>query len=374
MTATNAGAIFVYVGTYTEAAQRGTAEGIYVYQMDRSSGALTYVRTVAGGRNPSFLAFDPAQRFLFAVNETEDFVGQPGGGVGSFALDAGMGELTFLNAQSTRGTAPCHLCTDPTGHYLLSANYGSGSFAVHPIGADGQLGEMTDFVQHAGSGPNARRQAGPHAHMVTFDLSGRYALLVDLGIDKTLVYRLDTEAGKLIPHEVVTASGAAEQAAAVPAPGAGPRHIAFHPSNRYAYVNNELGNTVDAFAWDADAGTFALLQTLPTLPADFSGSNTTAESAVHPSGRFLYASNRGHDSIAMYRIDPSTGMLTALGNESTGGKEPRSFAIDPTGTFLLAANQNSSTIVTFRIDQSTGTLSATGDSVQVPTPVCLLFG
>ena len=248
---TAAGTIFVYVGTYTEAAQNGKAEGIYVYQMDPSSGALTHVRTVAGGPNPSFLAFDPTRRFLFAVNETETFAGQPGGGVSAFALDPSAGDLTFLNAQSTHGTYPCHLCTDPTGRYLLSANYGSGSFAVHPIGADGRLGATTDFVQHSGSGPNARRQEGPHAHMVTFDLSGRYALLVDLGIDKTLVYRLDIGTGKLDPHRVVAASGAVEQAAAPAAPGAGPRHIAFHPSNRYAYINNEIGCTVDAFAWDA---------------------------------------------------------------------------------------------------------------------------
>jgi 6-phosphogluconolactonase len=219
-----------------------------------------------------------------------------------------------------------------------------------------------------------RRQDGPHAHMVTFDRAGRYALLVDLGIDRTLVYRLDTGTGKLHPHEVATASGAMQQASAPSAPGAGPRHIAFHPGNRYAYIINELGCTVDVFAWDATAGTLAPLQTIATLPAGFTGANTTAEIAVHPSGRFLYGSNRGHDSIAIFAIDPASGMLTMLGNEPTRGKEPRSFAIDPTGTFLLAANQNSSTVVTFRIDQSTGTLSAAGDSAQAPTPVCLLFG
>jgi 6-phosphogluconolactonase len=370
---TAAGTIFVYVGTYTEAAQRGKAEGIYVYRMDPSSGALTHVRTVAGGPNPSFLAFDPARRFLFAVNETETFAGQAGG-ASAFALDADAGNPALLNVQPTHGTYPCHLCTDPTGRYLLSANYGSGSYSVHPIGADGRLGAATDVVQHSGSGPNARRQEGPHAHMVTFDLSGHYALLVDLGIDKTLVYRLDIGTGKLDPHRVVTASGTAHQASASSAPGAGPRHVAFYPSNRYAYIINELGCTVDAFAWDAHTGTLAPLQTISTLPADFTGANTTAEIAVHPSGRFLYGSNRGHDSIAIFAIDPASGMLTALGNEPTGGKEPRSFAIDPTGTFLLAANQNSSTVVTFRIDPSTGALAATGAIAQVPTPVCLLFG
>ncbi len=371
---TAAGTIFVYVGTYTEAAQNGKAEGISVYRMDAASGALAHVRTVAGGPNPSFLAFDPARRFLFAVNETETFAGQPGGGASAFSLDASAGNLTPLNAQPTHGASPCHLCTDPTGRYLLSANYGSGSYAVHPIGADGRLGAASDVVQHTGSGPNSRRQDGPHAHMVTFDLSGRYALLVDLGIDRTLVYRLDTDTGKLSPHEVATASGATQQASAPSAPGAGPRHVAFHPSNRYAYVLNELGCTVDAFTWDATAGTLAPLQTVTTLPAGFTGANTTAEIAVHPSGRFVYASNRGHDSIAIFALDPASGLLTALGNEPTGGKEPRSFAIDPTGTFLLAANQHSGSIVTFRIDPSSGLLAATGAVAHTPTPVCLLFG
>lgn len=370
---TSAGTIYVYIGTYTEPSSNGKAEGIYVYRMDPATGALTYVRTVAGIANPSFLAFDPEHHFLFACNETEMFAGQPGGGVSAFALDAGAASMTFVNAQPTHGAFPCHLCVDPSGRYVLSANYGSGSYAVHPIASDGRLGGATDVVQHAGSGPNARRQGGPHAHMVTFDLSGRYALLVDLGIDRTLVYRLET-AGKLVPNEVAAPSGAMRQSSGPSAPGAGPRHVGFHPSNRYAYVINELGCTVDVFAWNAAAGTLAPLQTIATLPAAFTGANTTAEIAVHPSGRFLYGSNRGHNSIAIFGIDPSGRTLTALGNEPTQGEDPRSIAIDPTGTFLLAANQNSDNVVTFRIDQSTGTLSATGDIARIPTPVCLLFG
>lgn len=369
---TAAGAIFVYVGTYTEP-PNGKAAGIYVYRMDPSTGALTHVRTVPGLANPSFLAFDPAQRFLYAVNETVTSAGQPGGEVSAFALDAAAGILTFLNAQPSHGTAPCHLCVDPTGRYVLTANYGSGQFVVHPIESDGRLGAVTDVVRHIGSGPNARRQEGPHAHMVTFDPSGRYALLVDLGIDRTLVYRLESVRGKLVPHDI-THSGATRQSSAPAAPGAGPRHIAFHPNGHYAYVINELGSTVDVFAWDADAGTLSPLQTIPTLPADYAGRSTTAEIAVHPSGQFLYGSNRGHDSIAMFAIDQSSGQLTALGHTPTQGKDPRNFAIDPTGTFLLAANQNSGTVVTFRIDPSTGTLSATGNVAPIPTPVCLLFG
>ncbi len=363
------GAPFIYVGTYTEPAQKGKAEGISVYQIDPSSGALAKVRTIAGIANPSFLAFDPTHRFLYAVNETESFDGQPGGGVSAFAVDAGAGNLTLLNTQPTYGTFPAHLIVDPTGAYVLAANYGSGNLAVYPIGPDGALGAVTDVVQNTGSGPNRARQEGAHAHMIDFDLSGRYALLVDLGIDKTLVYTLNTATGKLNPH---TING--QQVSASSAPGAGPRHIAFHPTNRYAYVINELGSTIDVFAWGDIAGTLTALQTISTLPAGFTGESTTAEIVVHPSGNFLYGSNRGHDSIAIFAIDPSTGKLTALGHEPTQGKSPRNFAIDPTGTFLLAANQYSDTVVTFRIDPATGKLTPTGAVAPIPTPICLLFG
>lgn len=365
---------FIYVGTYTDPAMHGKAEGIYVYQMDPASGALAHVRTIAGVANPSFLAIDPSRRHLFTVNETKTHDGQPGGGVSAFVLDADTGNLTPRNARLTHGTFPAHLTVDPTGAYVLVANYGSGNVAVYPIEQGGDLGAMSDLVQNTGSGPNKDRQAGPHAHMITFDLSGRYALLVDLGIDKTLVYRLDTATGKLNAHDIVTDGGATEQSSGRAAPGAGPRHVAFHPTNRYAYVINELLSTIDVFAWDAIHGTLAHLQTVPTLPADFAGKSTCAEIVVHPSGRFLYGSNRGDDSIAMFAIDEASGNLTALGHEPTQGKNPRSFTLDPAGAFLLAANQDSGNVVTFRIDQSTGKLTATGDIAQIPTPVCLLFG
>ncbi len=365
---------FLYVGTYTEPAMHGTAEGIYVYRMDPASGALAHVRTVAGVVNPSFLAIDPARRHLFAVNETETHDGQPGGGASAFALDAATGSLTPRNARPTRGTFPAHLTVDPSGAYLLVANYGSGNVAVYPIEGGGNLGAMGDLVQNTGSGPNKARQAGPHAHMITFDLSGRYALLVDLGIDKTLVYRLDAATGKLNAHDVTTENGAAEQSCGRSAPGAGPRHIAFHPTNRHVYVINELDSTIDAFAWDAARGTLAPLQTISIRPADFTGASSGAEIAVHPSGRFLYGSVRGYNGIALFAIDPNSGNLTARGHAPTQGKNPRSFTLDPTGTFLLVANQDTDNVVTFRIDQSTGTLTATGDIAHVPTPVCLLFG
>ncbi len=373
MTATTR-ASFMYIGTYTEAAMHGTAEGIYVYRMDPSSGALTHVRTVAGVVNPSFLALDPARRHLFAVNETETHDGQPGGGASAFTLDATTGSLTPRNTQPTHGTFPAHLTVDPTGAYLLVANYGSGNVAVYPLEGGGDLGTMSDLVQNTGSGPNKDRQAGPHAHMITFDRSGRYALLVDLGIDKTLVYCLDTATGTLKAHDIPTGGGATEQSCGQATPGAGPRHIAFHPTNRYAYVINELDSTIDAFAWDATRGTLAHFQTISTQPPGATGTNSGAEIAVHPSGRFLYGSNRGHNTIALFAIDETSGALTARGHEPTQGKNPRSFTLDPTGAFLLVANQDSDNVVTFRIDQTSGTLAATGSIAQVPTPVCLLFG
>lgn len=364
---------FVYVGAYTEPSEHGRAAGISVFHMEPSSGALTQVRIIAGVVNPSFLAIDPPRRYLFAVNETAMHDGQPGGGASAFALDDTNGNLTPLNQQPTHGTFPAHLTVDPTGAYLLVANYGSGNVAVYPIGAGSDLGAMSDLVQNSGSGPNTARQAGPHAHMITFDPSGRFALLVDLGIDQTLIYRLDTTTGKLNAHDI-TVDGVTEQACGQAAPGAGPRHIAFHPTNRYAYVINELGSTIDAFAWDAARGTLGHRQTVSTLPADFAGTNSGAEIVVHPSGRFLYGSNRGHNSIATFAIDVASGHLTALGHEPTQGKNPRSITLDPTGAFLLAANQDSDSIVTLRIDQSTGMLTATGNITQTPTPVCLLFG
>ncbi len=365
---------FLYIGTYTDPAMRGKAEGIYIYRMHPSSGALTHVRTIAGVVNPSFLAIDPSRRSLYACNETEMHEGQPGGGVSAFALDAATGDLTPRNTQPAHGTFPAHLTVDPRGTYVLVANYGSGNVAVYPIGPGGDLGAMSDLVQNRGAGPNTARQEGPHAHMITFDRSGRYALLVDLGIDQTLVYRLDTTTGKLNAHNVVTDSGATEQSCGQAAPGAGPRHIAFHPTNRYAYVINELGSTIDVFAWDATRGTLARLQTIATLPAGFTGKSTTAEILVHPSGRFVYGSNRGHDSIAMFAVDETSGQLTALGHAPTQGKDPRSITLDPAGVYLLAANQNSDTVITFRIDQTTGRLTATGGIAPIPTPVCLLFG
>jgi 6-phosphogluconolactonase len=358
--------VLVYVGTYTTygGPARGKAEGIYVYRMDPSSGALALVHTMPGVANPSFLALDPHRRYLYAVNEELEAGGQPGGAVSAFAIDQTTGALTYLNRQPSHGTDPCHLSVDQAGTFVFVANYTSGSIAVLPIGTEGQLGPATDVHQHVGSSVNPRRQEGPHAHSINLDRANRYALVCDLGLDKVLVYRLDLDKGKLIPNEPAWTSVA---------PGAGPRHLDFHPSRAYVYVINEIGSTLTAFAYDETRGTLQEIHTLSTLPEGFTGTSHTADVHVHPSGKFVYGSNRGHDSIAIFAVDEATGRLTALGHESTRGHVPRNFGIDPTGTFLLAANQSTDTIVTFRIDQMTGKLTPTGHVAQVPTPVCLKF-
>lgn len=354
----------VYVGTYTSTLPHvaGKAEGIYVYQFDAATGALTPVSKATGIVNPSFLTIDSQQRYLYAVSEVQKSGEQPGGGVSAYAIDSTTGALTFLNQQSTRGTDPCHLSVDKTGKYLLVANYSSGSLAMYPILEDGQLGAMSDFVQHEGSSIDPQRQQGPHAHSIMIDATNRYAFSPDLGMDKVMIYQLDLTNGKLIPNE---------QPFVPVKPGSGPRHFDFHPSRPYAYVINELGSTVTAFAYDQAQGKLSEIQSISTLPADFTGRSHTADVHVHPSGKFLYGSNRGHDSIAIFAIDESTGQLTALGHEATQGRTPRNFAIDPTGAFLLAANQSTDTVVTFRINPATGQLTPTGQIAAIPTPVCL---
>jgi len=358
MAAPRTGEYLVYIGTYT----RGKSEGIYVYRMDRATGALRYSSKATGIQNPSFLALHPQGRYLYAVNELKEFGGKSSGAVSAFSIDSRTGALTFLNQQPSLGTDPCHLSVDKTGRYVLVANYSSGSVCVLPIQQDGRLGQHTDFIQHQGSSVNPQRQQGPHAHSVILDTSNRFAFVADLGMDKIMVYQLDLSAGKLKPHSVPFVQVQ---------PGAGPRHFTFHPSNKYAYVINEIGSTVTAFTYDATRGVLKEVQTVPTLPQGFSGTNHCADIHVHPSGRFLYGSNRGHDSIAIFSIDEATGKLTPIGHESTQGKTPRNFAIDPSGAFLLAANQNSDSIVTFRIDQQTGKLTPTGHVAEVPMPVCL---
>ncbi len=349
---------FVYVGTYTRS---GRSQGIQVFRRDPSSGKLTFLHTVPE-TDPSFLTFDPARRLLFAVSEG---LGLDGGAVASFSVNSATGQLTPLSHQPSLGGEPCHLCCDPTGRYVLVANHEHGSVVVLPVDADGRLGPVSDFKQHVGSGPGPT-QAGPHAHWVDFDLPGRRVLVADKGIDQIVIYRLDTGTGKLVPNEPPFGSLHA---------GAAPRHLAFHPSGRYAYVNGEADMTITAFSYDEQRGALEELQVLSTLPEGASRDGcSTAEIVVEPGGRFVYVSNRGHDSIAAFRIDQATGRLTAAGNTPTQGRTPRNIAIDPSGTFLYAANQESDTIVNFRIDRQSGALVPTGDVTSVGAPVCILFG
>jgi 6-phosphogluconolactonase len=351
----------VYVGTYS---RTGRSEGIYVFRRNPETGALALRHTIADV-DPSFLAFDPNKRFLFAVGETKEYEGRESGSVASYLIDQQTGNLTFLSRQATHGGDPCHLCTDPTGRYLLVANHEHGNVAVLPIEADGRLRPASDLRQHEGSGPGPT-QKGPHAHFVTIDPTGRYVLVDDKGIDKTMIYRLDLASGKLLPHDPPFTRLHA---------GAAPRHLSFHPSGRYAYVNGEADMTVTAFAYDGGRGVLEEIHYLSTLPEGTTGERlSTAHILVEPSGRFLYVSNRGHDSIAIFAIDQATGRLTAIGHESTRGHTPRNFGIDPSGEFLYAANQNGDTIVHFRIDGQTGRLAPTGDVTPVGAPVCILFG
>jgi 6-phosphogluconolactonase len=350
----------VYVGTYTS---RG-AEGIYAYRYDPGTGTLAPLGVTSGIANPTFLALHPDRQHLYAVNEVAETDGQPGGALSAYAIEPSSGSLTFLSRQSTVGTGPCHVAVDQTGRYAMAANYGSGSVAMLPILEDGSLGEACDFHQHSGSGPDPRRQQGPHAHSVTIDPSNRYAFVADLGMDKMMVYRLELEQGKLVPNDVPWASACA---------GAGPRHSCFHPNGSRAYVINELGSSVTAFAYDSAQGTLRELQTVSTLPEGFEGHNTCADIHLSQSGAFLYGSNRGHDSIATFAVAQDDGTLTLLGHQSTLGKTPRNFGLAPNGDFVLAANQDTDNIIAFGVNAETGQLVPTGYETQVPAPVCILW-
>jgi 6-phosphogluconolactonase len=351
-----------YVGTYTEDGSR--SKGIYAYRYDSKTSEITPLGLAVETTNPSFIAPHPNGRFLYAVNEVPNYKGPNSGGVSAFSVDRATGKLTFLNEVPSRGANPCYIIVDKTGKYVLVANYTGGSIAVFPILADGKLGEASAFVQHDGHGTDPKRQEGPHAHSIDLSPDNRFAMVDDLGLDELLVYKFDAAKGSLTANDPPFAKLDA---------GAGPRHFALRPDGRFAYVVAEMGHTVTVFSIDAAGGRLQSLQTITTLPKDFQGRNDDAEIQVHPSGKFLYASNRGHDSIAIYAIDRSKGTLTQLGIVPTGGKEPRSFEIDPTGTLLFAANQKSDSIVVFKIDAKTGSLTPTGKVLEVASPVCVKF-
>lgn len=349
----------LFVGTYTEH-EGSQSKGIYVYRMDPSTGQLSFEREVKGVRNPSYLEFHPEKKFLYAINEVQSFAGEEAGGVSAFVIDPTSGEVTLLNASSSRGRDPCYISIEQTGRFALVANYSSGNVSMLPIRPDGQLGPATDVVQHSGSSVDPERQREPYAHCIRPDPTNRFAIAADLGADKLMIYRMDLENGKLNEHAEVKVR-----------PGTGPRHLIFHRNGKYMYVLNELNSTVIVYRYHSDAGSFEEIQTITTLPQGYKGRNLCAD--LHICGNYLYASNRGHDSLVCFFIDENTGKLICRSHTSTGGKEPRNFAIDPSGDFLLVANQNTHNIVTFRMDAESGQLSMTGHGVNVSMPVCVKF-
>lgn len=350
----------VFFGTYTGA----RSKGIYVSHFNPTNGKLSEPDLAVATRNPSFVVVHPNGQWLYAVGEVSDFGGQQAGAVSAFRIEKGTGHLTLLNARASGGSGPCHLSLDRSGKCLLLANYNSGSVAAFPIEADGRLGAQGASVQHHGSGPNHERQEGPHAHFITPDPANRFALVCDLGLDEVMVYRLDPEKASLSANQPPYATVQ---------PGFGPRHLAFHPDGHRVYAINELSSTLTVFDYDANQGVLKETQTVSTLPPDFHGPNTCAEIQIHPSGKFLYGSNRGHDTIASFAIEPDNGKLTYLGEEPSGGKTPRHFVIDPSGDWLLAENQDSDNVVVFRVNSSTGKLTSAGEQVKVGAPVCAAF-
>lgn len=347
--------LWAYFGTYTKG---GKSKGIYCYKLDLATGKLTEAGVTEGIKDPSFLAIHPTGKFLYAVSEVN-----ASGAVSSFALDRKTGKLTPLNSQSSEGAGPCHVSVDKTGKCAMVANYTGGSIASLPINADGTLGKAASAIQHEGSSITPNRQAAPHAHSVNVSPDNRFAFAADLGLDKVLIYKLDPAKATLTPNDPAFGK--------VPA-GGGPRHFAFHPSGRFAYVCDEITSAVTGFSYDAEKGALTEIQTITTLPEPTKG-NSTAEVQVHPSGKFLYCSNRGHDSLAIYTIDEKTGQLTAAGHQKTGGKTPRNFCIDPTGQFIVACNQGTNDVAVFKVDQATGKLAQVGDMVAIPASVCVKF-
>lgn len=351
----------VYFGTYT-GGKDNPSEGIYTSLLDPATGALSQPQLAAREQRPSFLAIHPNGQYLYSVCSMENPAKKQIGGVSAFRIDRTNGQLELINRQPSEGDGPCHVSLDKTGKCAMVANYGSGSVAALAVGSDGSLQRARCVIQHEGSGVNPKRQTGPHAHSIFPDPSNRFACAPDLGIDKILIYRLDPEAALLEPNGHGTV-----------APGSGPRHIAFHPSGGFAYSINELKSTITGFTWDASKGILSEMRSVSTLPPDFSDPNTTAEIKVHANGKFLYASNRGHDSVAVFNIDPDKGGLRFIEWESVRGKSPRNFNIDPSGNFLLAAGQDSDSVAVFKINASTGALDYAGHEIKVPRPVCVVF-
>lgn len=355
-----AGHMFVYIGSYTQKEK----SGITLLDLNTKTGELTKKQVVSDGANPTYLVLSPDHKYLYACNEIGNYHGEKAGAVSAFSINPHSGALTLLNQQSTKGDGPCHIEVDKQNKVVLVANYGGGSLAAFPVLEGGKLGPASFFHQDTGKSVDSARQEGPHAHCFTLDASNKFAFACDLGLDKVFVYKVNPATAKLQPND--------PPFAAVP-PGSGPRHIAFTPNNHFAYVCNEMLSTVTAFAYDAAHGKLTALETISTLPPGGHHGNSTAEIQTSPDGHFVYVSNRGHNSIAMFAIDQKTGKLTPIGHQSTLGKTPRCFKIDTSGTMMLAANQDSDDVFCFRVDKMTGKFTPTGHSVHVSMPVCIQY-
>ena len=346
--------VYVYFGTHS----RGPGIGFSVAHFDTDTGALTQPRFLTEAVEPAYFVIHPDGRHLYTCNS-----GSPGG-VSAYEIDRATGQLTLLNKEPSGGADASYVCLDQTGRFVLVANYEGGNIAVFALQPDGRIGGRTAFAQHTGSSVDPKRQTHAYAHSIIVDPTNRFALVADLGLDRLFVYRFDEKNGSLRPNDPPFATVR---------PGSGPRHVKFHPNGRWVYLINEMGCTVTAFNWDSDHGALTEFQTISTLPADFKGASTCAEIKVHPNGRFLYGSNRGHDSLAVFAIDSTTGRLAPLEYVSTRGKIPRNFTFDPTGRWILCTNHGSDNAVVFRVDATTGRLTPAGQPVSVPSPFCERF-
>ncbi|MEI6168509.1 MAG: lactonase family protein [bacterium] len=348
-------ALDVYFGTYTKPP---LSEGIYHATLDLKTGTLSPATLACPAKDPTFLEIHPDHQFIYAVTERNP------GAVSAFAIDPATKKLTLLNTSPTGGKGPCHVCISSDGNTLLVANYGGGSVASIPINKNGTLAEPASIIQHAGSSINPKRQNEPHVHSVNLSPDNRFAYVADLGLDKIMIHRRDAKTSRLLPNE---------PAEIKIKPGAGPRHLSFGPGGKFAYLINELDNTIIAFAYEPKTGGLSEIQTISSLPEGYTGETTCAEVRVHPGGKFLYGSNRGHDSIVIYKINPDTGRLTLLGFQNSGIKNPRNFNIDPTGQYCVVANQDANTVIVFRINPESGMLAPTGQAITIGAPVCVRF-
>ena len=351
---------FVFVGTYTKPMwleTHETSEGIYTLEYNSSTGELKQKSSIKNHINPSFLAIHPNKKFLYSVGENE------GGTVSAFSINRQNGQLTFINSESTKSIGPCHLSVDSTGKFLFVANYSGGASTMLPINEDGSLKPASSFIQHTGSSINPERQEGPHAHSINIDPNNNFALVPDLGLDKILIFKINFEKGELetnsFPYGTVE-------------PGSGPRHLDFHPTGKFVYVLNEISATITAFSYDQNTAEMKEIETVSTLPKNFS-TQSCADIHISKDGKFVYASNRGHDSIVIFKINQNNGKMEYVAHESTIGNIPRNFGIDPNGNFIIAANQDSSDIYSFKVDKELGLLSPTGFSINIPYPVCIKF-